>query len=191
MSFVVLRPQREILQPAGVEGEKFLLPPSEVGRLHEWSIVVRHPLFCAWITAVAISMVALPAAGQTPASCNGPSSEEVQILALEKKLAEQNQRINQLEQQVRALLGGQKTHAAAGTEQSSKPMETTAEPKPSVAPKSAPAGSSAAARAGAEPKPVTPGPVKAVSATAHQTKPKPENRVRALLSPIHFGGNDW
>ena len=134
-------------------------------------------------------MVALPAAGQTPASCNGPSSEEVQILALEKKLAEQNQRINQLEQQVRALLGGQKTHAAAGAEQSSKPMETTAEPKPSVAPKSAPAGSSAAARAGAEPKPVTPGPVKAVSATAHQTKPKPENRVRALLSPIHFGGN--
>jgi uncharacterized coiled-coil protein SlyX len=144
------------------------------GRNLKWRIAVRHLYFRVWFTAAVIAAIAFPAAGQTQASCKQSPSEEVQIQALKKKLAEQDHRIDQLEQQVRALLG-----AKSATAQQAAPAANPAESGPP----------SAVASAAETPVPPAPEPVEAAPKTAKKTGSEPATTVRALLSPVHFGGN--
>jgi hypothetical protein len=141
-----------------------------------WGIPMRHMPFRAWVTAIVVSAIALPAAGQVAPSSKETSSEESQLLALKKKLAEQDQRISQLERQVKTLLGRQ--NPASGSASQGPAMKGPAETKSPVVISTA-----------ATPVPAATEPVKATGAADHQAQPQPEKRVRALLSPIHFGGN--
>jgi hypothetical protein len=123
-------------------------------------------------------MAALPAVCQTPASCTDTSSEEAQILTLKKKLAEQDQRIHQLEQQVKALLDSKKQAA------------TSSGPGPKPA-KSAPARDSAAGETATSTRvSAAAAPVAAANPPVRPaTQRQPEKTVRSLLAPIHFGGD--
>ncbi len=136
---------------------------------------MRHLPFHAWVTTGVILIVACPAFCQAPPSCNGKPAEEAQIQALKKRLAEQDQRISELERQVRALLGSRKTTEASPAP---KPAESAAE-------KASPVGAAAATAAiSAVPEPV------AAAPPPIQKPPEQTRRsVRSLLSPIHFGGN--
>jgi hypothetical protein len=137
----------------------------------------RLSLFAS-LAALSIVGVVLPAFGQTSASCKQAPSEEAQILALKEKLAEQDQRINQLEQQVRGLLSLQKTPASPAMSESAKLAHTHGEmDSPVVA-------SSAAAAVASKPAGAS-----TASAVVQETHPQPEKTVRALFSPIHFGGD--
>jgi uncharacterized coiled-coil protein SlyX len=128
------------------------------------------------LAAVSILGVVLPVRCQTPASGKGQASEEVQIMALKKKVAEQDQRIDRLEQQVRALLGQQKTPTSPGMSESPKAAHSAAEAAwPAVA-GTAPASTPSA-------------PASTASAVVQEPHQQPEKTVRSLLSPIHFGGN--
>jgi hypothetical protein len=134
---------------------------------------MRHFPFRITLAAVSILGVVLPLRGQTPASSKGLPSEEARILALQKKVAEQDQRIDQLEQEVRALLGKRKATESVSVSESPKSGLATAEAvSPAVA-------STAAASAPSAP----------ASAVVQEARPQPEKSVRAILSAIHFGGN--
>lgn len=125
---------------------------------------MRHLPFHAWVAAILISAFSVPAVCQEAPSCAGPSGEEVQILALKKKLSAQDQRISELERQVRALLGSKKSEESSASNPARQPqakVEAAALPEP----------------AAAAPKPV------------RKAAEQPAKTVRAILSPIHFGGN--
>ena len=126
------------------------------------------------LTVVLILESIFPAFCQSPASCKQAPSEEAQIQALKKKLAEQDQRIDQLEQQVKALLGAKSAAAQQAT-----PAAKSAEPVPT----------SAVGSAAATPVPPAPEPVESAPKTSKKTSSEPARTVRALLSPVHFGGN--
>ncbi|HUX09103.1 MAG TPA: hypothetical protein VMW51_00595, partial [Terriglobia bacterium] len=128
--------------------------------------------------AVCLFVVALPSVCQTQASGRQSESEEDQILILKKKLAEQDRRINQLEQQVKALLANQKQPAAAEPGQTPKPAQ-------SASAMASPAGATAkSTRVSADAAPIASG------APAHPvTQTQPEKSIHAVLAPIHFGGN--
>lgn len=119
-----------------------------------------------------------PALCQTQASCPTATTEEVQIQKLKKKLARQEQRINELEQQVKLLMGARHAVHAA--------------PKPQAAnsAKSSPAKSStAAAGTTAQASAAAPLPVKAAPPPGGRNRSPLEKSARAVLSSVHFGGN--
>ncbi len=142
-------------------------------------ITARFSLLRAAVPVVLILMAAIPAFCQTPASCKAAPSEEAEILALKKKLADQDQRIHQLEQQVKALLGSQKAATGPTTSQTSKPAQSAGKTDSPVV-----ASSSAATAVPAKPEPV-----KAASPGGQEAHAPPGKSARAFLSPIHFGGN--
>ncbi|MEJ2008806.1 MAG: hypothetical protein P8Z30_11735 [Acidobacteriota bacterium] len=132
---------------------------------------------CAAAVAISVLIAALPAAGQTAASCSTKdSSEEAQILALKKKVAEQGRRINQLEQQIKALLTSKKK---APSEAPGAASQSVAGAGKSVGPAS-PKTNAAQEKAAV---------AKANPQTRTATETQPEKRIRSLLSPVHFGGN--
>lgn len=138
---------------------------------------MRHSSLRVWLAVVTTVGFALAGRCQTPVSSDEPLSEKAQIQALERKVAEQNQRIEQLEQQVRALLDQQKTPSDAA-DVDSKPAQSGAD-----------ADSTAPASPADAPAPSTPAEAGAASPVGQQTRSHPEKTVRAVLSPIHFGGN--
>jgi len=122
---------------------------------------------------------ALVARGEAPpASSPEQLSEEAQIQALEKKVAEQDQRIEQLEQQVRALLGQQKTAASAAGSENPKPAQSGPDTD-------SPAAASAAEARGQS----APAEASAASAVEQETHSQPEKSIHSVPAPIHFGGN--
>ena len=131
------------------------------------------------LAVVSILGFALAARGEAP-SASSPEqlSEEAQIQALQKKVAEQGQRIHQLEQQVRALLGQQKTAASATGSENPKPAQ-----------RAAPTGSTEAASPADAAVPTARAQAGAASQVQQETHSQPEKTVRAVLAPIHFGGN--
>lgn len=132
-------------------------------------------------SAVAFSIVisALPAFCQTAASCANSSSEEKQILTLKKELAEQDQRINQLEQQVKSLLTSQKKAPDTVPGEASNPS-------PNVVGKGLSAGLPGSKARTAQAKTAM---VKANPPASSLAQSKPEKRIRSLLAPVHFGGD--
>jgi hypothetical protein len=137
----------------------------------------RLSLFAS-LTAIAILAAALPALCQTAPACKQAPSEEAQIKALEKKLEQQDHRINQLEQQVRALLGSNKTAEVSAASQAPKPAANASEKDSPVV------ATSAAAAVSPKPEPAS-----SASLAVQESHPQPVKSVRAMLSPIHFGGN--
>ena len=140
-------------------------------------IPMRSLLRWASAAAVCLFVVALPSVCQTQASGRQSESEEDQILILKKKLAEQDRRINQLEQQVKALLANPKQPTAAPGQ--------TQKPAQSASAVDSPAGATAkSTRVSADAAPIASG------APAHPvTQTQPEKSIHAVLAPIHFGGN--
>ena len=139
---------------------------------------MRNLPFHAWVTAFFISAVVLPAVCQEPPTCSGPPSQEAQILALKKKLAQQDQRISELEREVRSLLGSKKTAESSAASTTPKHAENAAE---KVSPVVARPVSAATAPA--------PLPAVAVPPLVRKTGEQAGSSVRSVLSPIHFGGN--
>jgi len=137
----------------------------------------RLSLFALFM-AIAVSAVALPVVCQTVPSCKGKSSEEAQILALKKKLARQDQRITELERQVRALLGSRQKVATNAAGRAPKPAESTGAKTLPVAASPATAAASPAAE-----------PVAAAAPPVQKTPHRTGMSLRSRLSPIHFGGN--
>ncbi|TAM82550.1 MAG: hypothetical protein EPN47_07760 [Acidobacteria bacterium] len=119
------------------------------------------------LAAVSVFGFALPTVCQTPASSADQPSEEAEILVLKRKVVEQDQRINQLEQQVQALLGQQKAPTNPAGSESSRPAES----------------------AGRARSPVVVSSTVESAAAVQKPQPQPEKTFRTLLSPIHFGGN--
>lgn len=154
---------------------------------------MRRSFVRGWLAVVMVLGFALAAHGETPASDTEPLSEDGRILALEKQVAEQNQRIEQLEQQVKALLGQQKSSAGAASRENSKPAEGAAVTDSTAAASSpdAPASSTPAKASNASPSLPSnkAGAGSAASGVVQETRSQPEKTVRAGLSPIHFGGN--
>jgi hypothetical protein len=130
------------------------------------------------LAAVSILGFVLPTRCETPASGKGQPSEEAQILMLKKKVAEQGQRIDRLERQVRALLGQQKTPGSPAVSEGPKAAHSAAE-----------ADSPAVARPAPASVPSAPAPAGTASAVVQEKQPQSEKTVRSLLSPVHFGGD--
>jgi hypothetical protein len=133
-----------------------------------------------YLSAATVSLLfaALPTVGQTPASCKPAPSEEAQILVLKKKLAGQDRRINQLEQQVKALLGSQGTPPGRAANQTSKPSRSPSE--------TASSDVAASTAANLPPKAAS---VNATLPANQEAQAQPMKRISSLLAPIHFGGN--
>ena len=140
-------------------------------------VTSRRSLYHISAVAVVILTTAVYGVCQKAAPSKERTPEEAQILTLEKKLAEQDQRISQLEQQVKALLGRQNS-ASASADASSGTARDAVEARTLAVPSAA-----------GTPLPAAPEPVKATDTAASQTQRQPESRVHTLLSPIHFGGN--
>ncbi|HET9176849.1 MAG TPA: hypothetical protein VFQ24_00650 [Terriglobia bacterium] len=139
---------------------------------------MRRSFVRGWLAVVMALGFALAAHGETPASDTEPLSEDGRILALEKQVAEQNQRIEQLEQQVRALLGQQKTAAIPANNGNSKPAQSAAKTE-----------STAMATTGDAQVPSTQAATSAAAPVKQETRPQPEKTIRAALAPVHFGGD--
>ncbi|HEV2246507.1 MAG TPA: hypothetical protein VGW37_07620 [Terriglobia bacterium] len=140
---------------------------------------MRHSSLRVWLAATMVLGFALAARGEAPpASSPEQLSEEAQIQALQKKVAEQDQRIEQLEQQLRVLLGQQKTAASAEGSENPKPTEGAAH-----------TGSTAAASPADAPVPTARAEAGAASPVEQESQRQPEKTIRSVLSPIHFGGN--
>ena len=129
---------------------------------------------------VAALGLGVPAFSQTPASGKSRNDEEAQILLLKKKLADQDRRIRQLEEQVKALLASKPEGATAASRHAE---ESSASPKEAAHPA---AGTSAAAAPSAVRDSET---QSTVNASAAKPELAVKQRVSSLLSPIHFGGD--
>lgn len=132
--------------------------------------------------AVAFSalLAASPSFGQKAPSCTGSSSEEAQIQALKKKLAEQNRRIDQLEKLVKTLLASQKAISSSAPGMAAeKASQTAAE------------SDSASLPAGAKSRTIQANSalVKAKPQTASVAQTEHVKHGLALPVPIQFGGN--
>jgi hypothetical protein len=134
----------------------------------------------AWALLVANLGVAVPGYGQAQASCKSSDTQEAQILQMKKKMAEQDRRIQQLEEQVKALLSSNPEVAVAApshTHEGSAPSNAVAPPDAGM-------------------------PATTASSTSKETKTQStesnsevsrgstaKRRIPAALAPIHFGGN--
>jgi len=137
----------------------------------------RLSLFASLAT-IAISATALPALCQQSPSCKKASTEEAQIVALKKRVAQQDQRITELERQVRALLELRKPAEASAPGPAAKPAE-------SAAVTASPAGPTPATAAASR----APEPSEAAPPRVQTSREQTARSVRSMLSPVQFGGN--
>lgn len=139
---------------------------------------MRRSFVRGWLAVVMVLGFALAAHGETPASDTEPLWEDGRILALEKQVAEQNQRIEQLEQQVRALLGQQKTAVSAAGNKNPKPAQSAAK-----------TDSTAMGSTGDVQAPSTQAATSSAAPVKQETRSQPEKTIRAALASVHFGGD--
>ncbi len=124
--------------------------------------------------------VSIPAFGQAQTTCKSSANEEVQILQMKKKMAEQDRRIRQLEEEVKSLLSNRQTPAVTpsnSAKTSTPPPGTPHSPSGALA--SAPART-AVTQAKSKP-PAT------AEEAAHTSVAR--HKLASLIAPMHFGGN--
>ena len=129
---------------------------------------------------VASLVMAIPALGQGPAASPGAEHEPEEIQALKKKLAEQDRRISQLEEQVRMLLAAEKPSSAATTSLAAKATSPSGPAQSSASEPASNAVISKSAEAKKEPE--------IPALTVAQTQPE-KPKASSVLAPIHFGGD--
>jgi len=122
--------------------------------------------------------VVVPSFAQAQASNKNRDNEEAQILLLKKKLAEQDRRINHLEQEIKALLGSKQE---AAPKPANQPAQSSSAPE-------VVSRATTKTSAGAEPLKVqeTATHTKAPASALAKTE---KSGVRSLLAPMHFGGD--